>query len=200
MLIIVRIEQPPDEHPERSACDDHHDHDANGEALGVHQNGSSASARDCGGKRLACFTGAIGSCATSCSMTITQPVDSSASGSSPGKTLATREYSTMRASSAITPAATNASSVERTSFETSGFLSAHVRRFFGAEAGFGIVNTMRHTSGPSSVAAPLRAARAASETSRRHGATFLLDSTMIARPVLFAWPTNFLLPWGAGVP
>src|SRR6185312_3288012 len=108
---------------------------------------------------------------------IRTPGVSNASGSSPGKTFATRWYPITRASSRQMPASVSASSVERTSFERSGFLSGYVRLRFGADAGLGIVKTMRAMTGPSMGGSPARAASAAAFTSWRHGFTFFDDST-----------------------
>src|SRR3546814_9722688 len=100
------------------------------------------------------------------------------------------------------PASVSASSVERISFDRSGFLSGHVQRRFGALIGLGSVNTMRTSSGPSSGDQGRACARchstihasAAAFTSWRHGLTFFDDS--IIRPP----PTWRLLPCGAGDP
>ena len=53
-----------------------------------------------------------------------------------------------------------------------------VRFRFGALTGFGIVNTARSASGPSSGGAPLRAAIAAAFTSCRHGLTRALTDAL----------------------
>src|SRR5690606_6314612 len=61
-----------------------------------------------------------------------------------------------------------------------------------------MVNTMSATNGPSSGARG-RAGIAAATTEARHGLTFFEDSMRTPRPARL-WPTNFLLPCGAGMP